>query len=258
MKIAAEAGVAPPLRYADDAAGVAIIDLIEKKPLASYPGGAVGLAEGLGRLLARLGETEPFPVLADYRVVVERVLERAKNGFAPGLLDRHLEGLARIKSAYPWDAATHVSSHNDPNPQNVLFDGERLWLIDWETSYRNDPSTDIAVLSDHHAKTPELEEAMLRAWLGREVERIDRARVFLMRQMTRLYYAGLLLMISGASGITDLDAPTPMEFGGMLASGKLKQGDPMVMQVLGKMCLAGFAKDLDETRFVESLDVCQH
>ena len=53
MKIAAEAGVAPPLRYADDASGVAIIDFVEKKPLASYPGGAVGLAEGLGQLSAR-------------------------------------------------------------------------------------------------------------------------------------------------------------------------------------------------------------
>lgn len=258
MKIAAEAGVAPPLRYADDASGVAILDFIDKKPLTSYPGGAVGLAEALGKLSAKLRDTDKFPVLADYPVVVERVMERAKNAFAPGLLDRHLEGLARIKAAYPWDGAAHVSSHNDPNPQNVLFDGERLWLIDWETSYRNDPFTDVAVFSDHHAKTPELEDAMLRAWLGREPDRVDRARLFLMRQMTRLYYAGLLLMISSASGVSDLVAPTPVEFGAMLATGKLKPGDPVLMQVLAKMCLAGFAKDLDDPKFVESLDVCQH
>jgi aminoglycoside phosphotransferase (APT) family kinase protein len=258
MKIAAEAGVAPALRYESDAAGVAIMDFVEKRPLAEYPGGAVGLAEGLGRLAARLQETERFPVLADYRVIVERIMERVKSSFAAGLLDRHLEGFARIKAAYPWDAAEHVSSHNDPNTHNVLFDGERLWLIDWETSFRNDRYTDIAVLSDHHGATAEFEEAMLRAWLGREPDRAVRSRVFLMRQMTRLYYAGLLLMISGATGVTDMDAPTQAEFGAMLGRGEVKPADPATMAVLGKMCLASFAAALDDPRFVASLEVCQH
>ncbi len=245
MKIAAEAGVAPALRYESDTAGVAIMDFVEKRPLTEYPGGAVGLAEGLGRLRAKLQDTELFPVLGDYRVFIERVMERAKKSFAPGLLDRHLEGFARIKEAYPWDAGTHVSSHNDPNPQNVLFDGERLWLIDWETAYRNDPLTDVAILAENHAATPELEAALVRAWLGREPDRDLLARLELMRQMTRLYYAGLLLMISGASGVSDLDAPTPDEFRLMVAHGEAKAGDRNTMLVLGKMCLAGFASGLD-------------
>ena len=67
--------------------------------------------------------------------------------FAPGLLDRHQKGFERIREAYPWDAAALVSSHNDPNPANILFDGERLWLIDWETAYRNDPLVDVATLT---------------------------------------------------------------------------------------------------------------
>jgi aminoglycoside phosphotransferase (APT) family kinase protein len=246
MKIAAEAGVAPALLYADDAAGVAVMEFVAARPLAEYPGGAVGLAEALGRLARKLQDTEPFPVLGDYRVFVERMMGRVKDSCAPGLLDRHLEGLARIKEKYPWDAAAHVSSHNDPNPQNILFDGERLWLIDWETSYRNDPLVDVAILAENHAASTELEGALLQAWMGREPDREVRARLALMRKFTRLYYAGLLLLFSGASEpLTDLDAPTPEEFGRLFASGQMKPGDPATMRILGKMCLAGFLHDLD-------------
>jgi len=61
-------------------------------------------------------------------------------------LDPHLEGFETIRAAYPWDASALVSSHNDPNPRNILFDGQRLWLVDWELRFRNDPLTDIAIL----------------------------------------------------------------------------------------------------------------
>lgn len=39
MRIAAEAGVAPPLHYVDDQAGVAIMDFIESRPIYTYTGG---------------------------------------------------------------------------------------------------------------------------------------------------------------------------------------------------------------------------
>jgi thiamine kinase-like enzyme len=41
-----------------------------------------------------------------------------------------------------------VSSHNDSIPSNILFDGDRLWLIDWESAYRNDPLVDVAIVLD--------------------------------------------------------------------------------------------------------------
>ncbi len=35
-----------------------------------------------------------------------------------------------------------------------LFDGKRLWLIDWETWHRNDPLVDVAILIDNLARRP--------------------------------------------------------------------------------------------------------
>ena len=63
-------------------------------------------------------------------------------------------GFERVRAAYPWQPDTFVSGHNDPNQFNVLYDGDRLWLIDWETAYRNDPYVDLATLCSALAPTP--------------------------------------------------------------------------------------------------------
>jgi aminoglycoside phosphotransferase (APT) family kinase protein len=255
MRIAAEAGVAPPLHYADDHSGAAILDFVIQRPLQNYPGGAPALAGALGKLAATLQRTEPFPALGDYRAFLDRMLGHMTTVFAPGLLDPCIEAFARIREAYPWDPATHVASHNDPNPRNILFDGERLWLIDWETAYRNDPATDIAILTENHASTPELEMALLESWLGKPPDRALRARVLLMRQLTRLYYAGLLFVLSvkPPASVMDLAAPTPAEFRSRIAGGELKMGSNEMKVVLGKMILAGFLADLNTPGFEDAL-----
>jgi hypothetical protein len=137
MQIAADAGIAPPVRYVSDEAGAVIVDFLGERPLRDHPGGEIAIAREIGHLVARLQATPAFPGLADYVTILGRMLGyvRSANVFVAGLLDRHVEEFERIRSAYRSDSATLVSSHNDPNYGNLLFDGERLWLIDWETAY---------------------------------------------------------------------------------------------------------------------------
>ncbi len=249
MQTAADAGLAPALRHLDPEAGIAIMDFVPERPLADYPGGPPALAKDLGALARRLQSTHVFPELRDYPVLIERMLGflRSSGRFAPGLLDPHQEGFERIRHAYPWHGSARVSSHNDPNPRNIIFDGKRLWLVDWETAYRNDPMVDVAILVDNLASRPELETALLAAWLGHAPDRGVRSRLTVMRALTRLYYAGLLLSLSPAPSEPDADlsALSPMEFGTALAQGRFEPGSPAAMRSLGKMVLAGF---LDATR----------
>ena len=259
MRIAAEAGIAPPVRYLNEDAGAVIMDFITARPLSTYPGGPSGLANGLGRLAALLQETASFPVLGDYRAFLGRMLSYIKGIFAPGLLDEHLEGFERMRDAYPWDSARHVSSHNDPNPRNIIYDGEKLWLIDWETSYRNDSLTDIAILAENHARTAELEDALLTSWSGRAPDRLMRAKLRVMRQLTRLYYAGLLFAFMARTSelIGDLAAPTPDEFRARIASRELKPVALETRILLGKMCLATVLAELRTDGLEEALRHCQ-
>jgi aminoglycoside phosphotransferase (APT) family kinase protein len=262
MRTAAEADIAPPLRYLDEAEGIALMDCVPQQRLADYPGGQLALVRDLGSLIARLQATPRFPELRDYPLVLDRLLAfvRGSGVFAPGMLDPHAEAFQRIHEAYAWDAASLVSSHNDPNPRNILFDGQRLWLVDWETAYRNDPLTDVAIVIDNLAPTPDLEEALLLAWHGSPPDGGLRARLLVMRQLTRLYYAAIIMAISskgrqGAGPDTDLTAPTPAEFGASVASGRLKPGAPDTLYVLGKMFLAGFLGGTSTSAFEDALAI---
>ncbi|QPF82467.1 phosphotransferase [Bradyrhizobium genosp. L] len=250
LRIAAEAGIAPRLHYVNETSRIAVMDFVRRRPLASFPGGLPALTRALGELLARLQATPTFPYFVRYPDIVGRLWAHVcRTGlFAPGVLDRYSEHLERIRAAYVWDDAHSVSCHNDSIPANILFDGERLWMIDWESAYRNDPLTDIAIVSGGIARTPELQEILLRAWLGRTPDDALLGRLALLRALARLFYAGVLLSASAitprAAPDTETAAPTLAEFQHAVDSGRLKSGTPAFHHVCGKMLLASFLTDV--------------
>ncbi|MEO6340281.1 MAG: phosphotransferase [Caulobacteraceae bacterium] len=261
MRAAADAGVAPALHHADPAAGVAIMDFVPQRPLTDFPGGPAAVARALGELVGRLQTTPAFPPLADYPVLLNGMFGylRGSGLFAPGLLDPHAEGFERLREAYPWDSSALVSSHNDANPRNILYDGERLWLIDWELSFRNDPLVDVAILADEFAQTPDLEAELLQAWFGRAPDSALRARLTLMRQFTRLFYACIMLSMSIGNHAqeTDLAAPSIAEFREAVAQGRLRAATPEILHSLGKMVLAGFLAGFSAPGFEEALSIAR-
>jgi Ser/Thr protein kinase RdoA (MazF antagonist) len=262
MKAAADAGIAPPLRCVDAARGIALMDVVTTRPLAEYPGGAPELVRALGSLARRLQDETAFPTQAiTYRDLIGRMLGFVRDSrvFAPGLLEPHWRGFERIRDAYPWNDAAMVSSHNDPNPRNILFDGARLWLVDWETACANDPLTDLAVFSHELATTPELQRDMLRAWLGREPDEVTRAKLLLMQQLTRAFFACVLLRLfandPNRAPDPDLRSLTPAEFVSAIQTGKLRLGTPPVLYEFGKMFLAGFLDGLSQPGFEPALSI---
>src|SRR5436190_8940919 len=130
LRAAAEAGIAPAVHHADEETGVVLMDFVIERPATTFPGGQPALLRALGEMIARLQTTALFPpMMEDFGALTEAMLHFIRDGglFAPGVLDGHVTGLARIRAEYPW--AAQVSAHNDVNPRNVLFDGARLWLV---------------------------------------------------------------------------------------------------------------------------------
>jgi aminoglycoside phosphotransferase (APT) family kinase protein len=246
MRIAAEAGIAPRVHYIDAVGRVAVTDFIQTQPLATFPGGAVELVRAVGGLLGRLQATPVFPRFVDYPDIVARLFAHVRRTglFAPGVLDPHWERLEQLREALAARAVGLVSSHNDPIPSNILFDGERLWLIDWESAYSTDPLVDVAITLDTLAASPGLAAALLLAWLGHEPDEAVRVRLELVRALTRLYYAGVMFSSSaaalGAIGDTDIVAPSSEALGRMIRAGQLRPGVPETRHVLGKMFLAAY------------------
>ena len=258
MTAAAIAGVAPPVHHADAAAGVAIMDFIPSRPLSEHPGGLAWMVRELGDLTARVQATAPFPRLGDYPQMIGTLLAAldASGHFAPGVLAVHTHGLAHLQAAYPWDAQALVSSHNDPNPRNILFDGRRLWLIDWELAFRNDPLADVAILTTEFAQTPELEDLLLEATFGRAPDQALRDRLRVMRLLTRLFYGCIVLENFAHAPAVDVDpgALTPDGFRAAVADGRLASGAPSTAYAFGRMSLAAFVDGLAEPGFDAALE----
>lgn len=246
MRIAADAGIAPPLHHVDEAGRVAVMDFIVQRPLGSFPGGPTALVRAIGELLGRLQATQVFPFFVEYPDIVARLWAHVcRTGlFAPGVLDQCNARLDEISRAWRAGASSPVSSHNDAVPDNILFDGRRLWLVDWESAYRNDPLVDVAVVADNLARTSELERELLHAWLQRAPDEALLGRLKLARGLTRLYYAGVMFSASATFSRTapdrDLAAPTPEEYRAAVAAGRIRRGTGQSRHILGKMLVASF------------------
>lgn len=240
MRIAADAGIAPRIHHLDAQERVVMMDFIEDRPLESYPGGSQGLA------MRKLHSLPQFPSFVDYPDIVERLWAHVCRTalFVPGLLDEASQRLMEIRNSLDLRRDEYVPSHNDFLPRNLLFDGMRLWLIDWENGYRNDPLVDVATALDNFAPAPEHEDALLHAWLDRPPDSGLRDRLATMRALTRLFYAGVLFSASAAAprknSDSDLTAPTATEFEKAIRTGRLKAETPETSHVLGKMYLASF------------------
>lgn len=212
LRSAAEAGVAPPVRFADPATRVAIMDFVEAQPITAYPGGTAALALELAGLVARLQATPVFRPLTDYLDGVDGIIA---NMMSLGVVSEaaiapHLEAWREVRDAYPRATGGQlVSSHNDINPNNVLYDGRRLWLVDWEAAFANDPHVDPATIASWFGVDDDTEATLLRTVFG-EVDDGVRARHALMRLVVRVFVACMMLTVTamnrgpGQAPITDL------------------------------------------------------
>ena len=260
MQVAAAAGIAPAVRHADGTAGVSITDFVPSRPLDRYEGGTPALLRDLGRVAARLQAVPAFPAVRAYPNIVGSLFSLLLDSgrYEPRLLEPHRDGLARIREAWARDAAALVSSHNDLNPQNILYDGERLWLVDWETAYANDPLVDVATLLLFFARAPGQDEVLLEAWQGRRPDPRQQDRLFLARLLVRLFFGCAASLnaarIGGPTAVeTDLAAPTPEEFVVLLQRNGWAPGSAEAQRLVGKMALAGFLAHVQSPRFEEAL-----
>lgn len=145
----------------------------------------------------------PWPGAPTDTLAVDRGwIEGAKPHF-PQLAEelRDAEALiARIEAVLP--EPRQVPSHNDPMPGNLIDDGDRVWLIDWEFSYINDPAHDLANFGRLNALSPDQEEVFLSAY--GYLDEVELATVVVYRPLVQLWEASYILMC-GSVNFLEMD-----------------------------------------------------
>lgn len=218
MTVAARACIAPAVRYACAEDGVAIMDLIPERSLAiDYAGTREDLITELGLTLRALHATPAFPPLVDYLDGMEALIGQFRQSglFAPEAVAGPLARYAEAAAVYRRLEPMAVSSHNDLNPRNLIYDGARVWFVDWESAFLADRYVDLAALANVFAHDADQEDLLLRVYFGQAPDPARRARLFLARQINHVFYA--MILLNGAAAErpqareTRLDGPSLAE-----------------------------------------------
>lgn len=254
MSAAAEAGLAPRVRYANAEDGISITDWVEAVP---FPA-----TEALVRLpgtLRMLHALPLFPKTFNYGT--------AHNGFiwrfrATGLLpkDEVEEIFARYEqvcASYPRLDSDMVSCHNDLKPENILFDGQRVWLAGWQAAFVNDRYFDLAVAANFLVSSDADELVFLGNYFSQPPDDYQRARFFLMRQVAHMLSATVFLMLGsgGKSVAKSGNLPSFAEFHQQIWDGKVDLADNELKIAYGRVHWEELSRNLRQKRFEEAIRV---
>ena len=196
LRTAAAAFIAPRVRYADAADGVTISDFIPPHSLAQdYPHKGYALVIELAQAIRVLHETPAFPPFADYLDGMDRLIagHRALDILASEATAELFDRYATLRAGYRTKAGDLVSSHNDLNPGNILYDGRRLWVVDWEAAFLADRYVDLATVANWFTGDAGGEAALLTTYFGRAPEPGERARFDLMRLVNHVFIGMMFL-----------------------------------------------------------------
>ncbi len=151
LRRAADAGIAPPLLHVDEAERAVVSARVAGVPMPAAladPNQRGPLFASVIDRLRTLHGLDPTDVAPrDPLPYTHTAWEAARDrpGYPPWArsLGPTLEAIAATLAGDP----RRVVSHNDVNPGNVLWDGTRAWLVDWEVTGLGHPYYDLATVA---------------------------------------------------------------------------------------------------------------
>lgn len=251
MLPAAKAGIAPQVLYAGTEDRICITDFIEAKLFSMDEARNM-----MPVVMKQLHALPPFPFRTNYLEVAKMFIQRIRtSNQLPVNTENLFTQFDRIIAVYPTDKNDWVSSHTDVKKDNILYDGKKVWLIDWEAAFLNDRYVDLNAIANFIITNDAEETAFLTAYLGEAPTVYQSARFFLMQQIIHLFcFAMCALQASGGAAI-DIDAPAPgfKEFHEGLWDGNINLGDNKYKMQYGVVHLHRYMDNIQLPRFEEAL-----
>jgi len=202
------AGVAPQVIYASS--GFIVSRFVDGSPLTAERVRDPRMLERIAALLRRCHRDIPahfegpamifwvFQVIRGYL----QLLAKRGGGPPPAALRTFAARAERLELAV--GAVNIVFGHNDLLAANLIDDGERLWLIDWDYAGFNTPLFDLANLATNSALSPELETTLLESYFDAPVAAAT-GRAFAALQCASLLRETLWAAVSALSSTIDFD-----------------------------------------------------
>lgn len=151
LRLTSEHGIAPTLEHVDEAGRATVSTRIIGPPFGAALYDPASRDRAIGSLVEQIARLHALSIDGYDRLhpaEVAHALWRAQSvrpGFPRWALSFG-EELTRCAGLMANDSRW-VLSHNDLNPGNVLWDGTRIWLVDWSASGMTHPYYDLATIT---------------------------------------------------------------------------------------------------------------
>ena len=202
QQLAAIAGVAPRVIHVEEARRAVVSAFVVDRSFPAFFGDphtrSTALAL-LGRTVRRVHDL-PLPAGAVPKDALH-FLVTLWSGLEQFALPAFVgDAVHRVRSEEPpARERALVLSHNDVNPTNLVFDGEKLLLLDWETAGANDPFYDLAAISVFFRMDEATCRALLTAYDGDPVSGLP-ARFAYSRRLIAVLCGAAFLHIARQTG----------------------------------------------------------
>jgi aminoglycoside phosphotransferase (APT) family kinase protein len=231
QQLASNAGVAPRIIHIDEARRAVVSDFVVDRSFPAFyfnPHTHEAALTLLGQTLRRVHELPLPPQVGskDPREYLAEVwAELAANFLLPAFVSDAV--LRVLKEEAPTPERALVLSHNDVNPSNLVYDGEHLLLVDWDTAGPNDPYYDLAAISVFAHMDEKTCQQLLAAYEGKPTS-IFTARFAYNRRLVAVLCGAIFLRLAHRSrhagdtkGETLDSTPSLAEFYQRMQSGSL-------------------------------------
>jgi aminoglycoside phosphotransferase (APT) family kinase protein len=256
MRQAAEAGIAPRVWYTSTEDRVSITDFVHARSLP-----ATEAVVRLPVILERVHALPPFPrpSAVNYLDAVDGFVRKfqAAKILPESETEELFQRYAGVANVYPRNDSDMVSSHNDLRPENILFDGDRVWLVDWEAAFLNDRYQDLAVVANFVVTNDADEDAYLRTYFGEAPGEYRLARFYLMRQIAHMAYAAVFMLLgSGGKAIeADTKAPDFRDFHNRIWAGEVSLATKEAKLQYAQVHMNQILENIRAKRFQDSLRI---
>jgi hypothetical protein len=164
----------------------------------------------------------------------------------------------QVAAVYPHHNSDMVSSHNDLfKPDNILFDGHRVWLVDWEAAFLNDRYADLAVVANLVVTNDAEERVYLQEYFGEPPDPYQLARFFLMQQVAHMFYALAFLFLGSSGKSIDWSETVPefRDFRRRIWAGEVNLTGNQMKTVYGRVHWEQLLQNARQARFNEALRI---
>ncbi len=262
MMIASNRALTPKIYDVDVNEGIIIMDFVSDRSFTEKEQSNPETYIKLAKLIKKLHQSPPFPKFLSIFDAM-RLNHKNRGRYLSTLSKEGTKKLVLIENATK-NLEVLSSTHNDLNPNNILFDGKDFLIIDWEFAGFGDPFYDLATVSNFYIFDKQLEKIYLKTYFDREPTSTELAHYYLMKQVSLYYYGNELVHLARKMGLKTLtkkqivELPSLREYNDKLESEKGSLQDPQYLEKFGNVLLKEAITNMNSNKFAKSISLLEH